>query len=50
MDICVRLFCVCVVLQQGWSPVLGVLPTVYMIHDFRINSGWERATGPNPSR
>jgi hypothetical protein len=34
---CVRLFCVCVVLcvgsglETGWSPVQGVLPTVYMI-------------------
>jgi hypothetical protein len=35
MDVCVRLFCVCVVLcissslATGWSPVQGVLPTVY---------------------
>jgi hypothetical protein len=35
MDVCVRLFCVCVVLCVGsglatsWSPVQGVLPTVY---------------------
>jgi hypothetical protein len=34
MDICVRLFCVCIVLcagsglATGWSPVQGVLPTV----------------------
>jgi hypothetical protein len=37
MDICLRLFCVCVVLYlgsglaTGWSPVRGVLPTVYRI-------------------
>jgi hypothetical protein len=37
MDVCVRLFCVCVVLRAGsglatgWSPVQGVLPTVYRI-------------------
>jgi hypothetical protein len=37
MDICVRLFCVCVVLcvgcdlTRGWSPVQGVVPNVYRI-------------------
>jgi hypothetical protein len=37
MDICLRLFCVCVVLcvgsglATGWSPVQGVLQTVYRI-------------------
>jgi hypothetical protein len=37
MDVCVRLFCVCVVLCVGcglatvWSPVQGVLPTLYKI-------------------
>jgi hypothetical protein len=37
MDVCVRLFCVCVVLRvgsgfaTGWSPVQGVLATVYGI-------------------
>jgi hypothetical protein len=37
MDICMRLFCVCVALcvgsglASGWSPVQGVLPTVYRI-------------------
>jgi hypothetical protein len=36
-DVCVRLFCVCVILcvgsdlPTGWSPVQGVLPTVYRI-------------------
>jgi hypothetical protein len=35
MDVCVRLFCVCVVmcvgsdLATGWFPVQGVLPAVY---------------------
>jgi hypothetical protein len=37
MDVCLRSFCVCVVLfvgsglATGWSPVQGVLPTVYRI-------------------
>jgi hypothetical protein len=37
IDVCVRLFCVCVVLcvgsglATGWSPFQGVLPTVYRI-------------------
>jgi hypothetical protein len=37
MDVCVRLFCVCIVLcvgwrlATGWSPVQGVLPTVYRV-------------------
>jgi hypothetical protein len=37
MDVCMYLFCVCVVLcvgrdiATGWSPVQGVLPTVYRI-------------------
>jgi hypothetical protein len=37
MDVCVHLFCVCVVLYvgnclaTGWSPVQRVLPTVYRI-------------------
>jgi hypothetical protein len=37
MDVCVRLFYVCVVLclgsslATGWSPVQGVLPTMYKI-------------------
>jgi hypothetical protein len=36
MDVCVRLFCACVVLcvgsvlSTGWLPVQGVLPTAYM--------------------
>jgi hypothetical protein len=37
MDICVRLFCVCVVLYVGsglatvWSPIQGVIQTIYSI-------------------
>jgi hypothetical protein len=37
MDVCVRLFCVCVVpcvgsgLATGWSPVQEILPTVHTI-------------------
>jgi hypothetical protein len=30
------LSCVCSSLATGWSPVQGVLPTVYKIHNFRI--------------
>jgi hypothetical protein len=38
---CVRLFCVCVVLfvgsclETGWSPVQGVLPTVYRLRNWK---------------
>jgi hypothetical protein len=32
------------------SPGQGVLPTVYKINNFRINSEWEQAREPNPSR
>jgi hypothetical protein len=45
MDICVRLFCVCVVLRVGrgpvtsWSPVQGVLPTVYRIKTLKRGQG-----------
>jgi hypothetical protein len=41
MDVCIRLFCVCVVLYvgsglaTGWSPVQGVLPTVYRIEKLK---------------
>jgi hypothetical protein len=41
MDVCVRLLCVCVVLcvgsgfVTGWSPVQGVLPTVYKIKNLK---------------
>jgi hypothetical protein len=50
MDICVLLFCVCVVLcvgnglAIGWSPVQGVLPTVY------ISRYWKSAHGPTKGR
>jgi hypothetical protein len=43
MNVCVRLFYVCVVLcvgsglAMGWSPVQGVLPTVYGLRNW--NSG-----------
>jgi hypothetical protein len=37
-------------LATGWSPVQGVLPTVYTIHSFRINSEWEQARERNLSR
>jgi hypothetical protein len=41
MDVCVRFFCVCVVLcvgsglATGWSPVQGVLLTVYRIKNLK---------------
>jgi hypothetical protein len=48
MDVCVRLFCVCVVvcvgscLATGWSPVQGVLLDVYRIKKLK--------SGPNPTK
>jgi hypothetical protein len=47
MDVCVRLFCVCVVLCIGsglvtdWSPVQGVLPTVCI-----GSRNWKSGQGP----
>jgi hypothetical protein len=41
IDVCVRLFCVCIVLcvgsgpATGWSPVQEVLPTVYRITEMK---------------
>jgi hypothetical protein len=50
MDVCLRLFCVCVVLcvgrglATGWLLVQGVLPAVYRIQISElINSEWGRA-------
>jgi hypothetical protein len=46
MDVCLRLFCVCAVLcvgiglATGWSPVRGVLQTVYMIKKLKK---WSRS-------
>jgi hypothetical protein len=43
--LCVRLFCVCVVLcvgsglPTGWSPVQGVLPTVYRLRNWKSDEG-----------
>jgi hypothetical protein len=45
MDVCVRLFCVCVVLYVGsglatdWSLVQGVLSTVYRIKKLKRGQG-----------
>jgi hypothetical protein len=45
MDVCVRLFCVCVVvcegsgLATGWSPVQGVLPTVCILRNWKSGQG-----------
>jgi hypothetical protein len=52
MDDCVRLFCVCVVLcvdiglAAGWSPVQGVLPTVYKIKKLKKRPRSTRAVEP----
>jgi hypothetical protein len=54
MDVCVNsvfvLSCAGSRLATGWSPVQGVLPTVYNIYYFRIKSEWEQARKSNPSR
>jgi hypothetical protein len=45
MNVCLRLFCVCVILcvgiglATGWSPVQGVLPTVYRIKKLKSGQG-----------
>jgi hypothetical protein len=45
MDVCVRLFCAYVVLcvgrglATGWSPVQGVLPTVYGLRNWNSGQG-----------
>jgi hypothetical protein len=55
MNVCVCplfvLFYVRSGLAMGWWPVQGVLPTVYEIQILElINSEWEQAREPNPSR
>jgi hypothetical protein len=49
MFVCVSsvfvLSCVGSGLATGWSPVQGVLPTVYNIHSFQINSDGNRPEG-----
>jgi hypothetical protein len=52
MDVCPRFFCVCIgCVGSGLATGLiirpGVLPTVYKIHNFRINSDGKQARGPN---
>jgi hypothetical protein len=37
------LSCVSSGFRTGWSPVQGVLPTVFKIRNFRTNSEWEQA-------
>jgi hypothetical protein len=45
MDVCVRVFCFCVVLcvgsglTTGWSPVQGVLPTKYRLRNCKSGQG-----------
>jgi hypothetical protein len=45
MDVCVGLFCVCVVLcvgiglATGWSPVQGVQPTEYRLRNWKSGQG-----------
>jgi hypothetical protein len=52
MDVCMRLFCVCVVLcvdsglATGWSLVQGVLPTVYRIKKLKKRP---KSNGPPPT-
>jgi hypothetical protein len=44
------LSCIVSVHVTCWSPVQGLLLTVYMIHNFRINSEWDHSVESNPSR
>jgi hypothetical protein len=44
------LSCICSGLMTGWASVQWVLPTVYKINNFIINSELEQAREPNPSR
>jgi hypothetical protein len=52
MNVCVRLFCVCVVLcvgsglSTGWSPVQGVLRTVYKLRNWKDGQGPQRVVEP----
>jgi hypothetical protein len=53
MDVCVRLFCVCVVLRvrtglgTGWSPFQGVLPIMFRIRKLeKAVSAQQRAVDP----
>jgi hypothetical protein len=53
IDVCARLFCVCAVLYvgsslaTGWSPVQGVLPTVYRIKKLKkAGKAQQRAVEP----
>jgi hypothetical protein len=52
MDVCVRLFCVCDILgvgrgpATGWSPVQGVLPTMYRLRNWKAAKAQQRAIEP----
>jgi hypothetical protein len=52
MDVCVHLFCVCVVLcagsglATGWCPVQGDVPTVYRIKKLKKRPRSTRAVEP----
>jgi hypothetical protein len=50
MDVCVRLFCVCVVLYvgsvlvTGWFPIQGILPTVYKFKKLKWNEAFHECS------
>jgi hypothetical protein len=52
MDVCVRLFCVGAVLYvgtglaTGWSPVEGLLPTIYSIKKLKTAKAQQRTVQP----
>jgi hypothetical protein len=51
-DVCVRLFCVCVDVcvgkghAMGWSPIQGVLPTVYRLKNWKAAKAQPRDLKP----
>jgi hypothetical protein len=55
MNVCVRLFCLYVLctgrgLASGWSPVQGVLPTVYGLRNWKAAKAQQRAVEPQIDR
>jgi hypothetical protein len=50
-DVCFQLFvlsCIGIGLATDWSPVQRVLPTLYKMDNFRINSEWEQVRELSP--